>query len=618
MPLKPVAPATPAGPISGRLLAIILLIVSIGIYANTIGHGFVLDDQPIFQHNRIVSKGIAGIPEILRTPYWHGYTTIPNGLYRPLPLVLFAIEKDLFGLNPLPGHVLTVLLYGACVVLLFRFITRLAGPGHRYTAFFATLLFAVHPVHTEVVANIKSCDELLCFGFAMLALISTLRYQEEGTFKFLAGAGLLYFLSLLSKESSIFLAVFVPLMAFMNKRASKSRAIRVTVAFAIAATLFLTIRWGVLQTYQNGEFRPSLAENSLAVAAAGMERLANSFVLLGRYLKLLFIPSPLLFDYSYSTIPLQSWGSEEVWLSTAIYLALAGYMIIRLKRNPGDTAASGILFYLGGIALFSNLFFLIGTTFGERFLFLPSAGFCIALAFLLEKPVRNQLSGPGGAKTILVVSGLAVLVVFAGLAITRNADWEDDETLFEADLEKAPRNFKIPFYLATYHVLFVTQNVDPQTERINLEQAIPLLQRSIYNFDKFNPSLAQLGNVYMKTGRPDSGLYFNRLALAITPTDTFTRTNIAAYYFMKGDYQEAIRLSRENLKINEHNRQAYANIGACYMKMGKPDSAIRVLQRAWELEPENPRTGYFLNVAFGMNGQPDSARRYETYAKGNR
>ena len=151
-----------------RLKLVILLgIISCLVYANTLKNGFVLDDGAIITGNSLVKKGIPAIPEILSTPYHHGqFSKTSNDLYRPLSLVMFATEYQLFKEHPLPFHLINILLFTCCVILLFFFLDALFERKKTAAAFIASLLFALHPIHTEVVANIKSRDELLCFFFA--------------------------------------------------------------------------------------------------------------------------------------------------------------------------------------------------------------------------------------------------------------------------------------------------------------------------------------------------------------------------------------------------------------------------------------------------------------------
>ena len=153
-------------PITTRY-ALFLGILSFCVYANTLQNDYALDDWPIVQYNQIVNKGLSGIPEILVTPYWYGNLKNLAEIdeYRPLSLVSFAIEYQLFPGNPLPAHLINVLLFAFCVVLLFKALNHLLSEKSPTMAFITALLFSLHPIHTEVVANIKSRDELLCFLF---------------------------------------------------------------------------------------------------------------------------------------------------------------------------------------------------------------------------------------------------------------------------------------------------------------------------------------------------------------------------------------------------------------------------------------------------------------------
>lgn len=145
-------------------LAFFLGLISFIVYANTLRNGFAGDDIGTIRDNAYITKGgISAIPTLLSTPYHRGSLILANDLYRPLSLVLFATEYQLFGYNPLPFHFINILLYAGCVILLFLFLDGLFEQKRTGVAFIASLLFAVHPIHTEVVANIKSGDELLCF-----------------------------------------------------------------------------------------------------------------------------------------------------------------------------------------------------------------------------------------------------------------------------------------------------------------------------------------------------------------------------------------------------------------------------------------------------------------------
>ena len=103
----PAAAATSSnGP--GKYVVYILAAIAFLTYVNTLGHGFVLDDIAVIGENKLVHEGLAGIPRILTTFYWQGYWDVNAGLYRPLSLVMFAIEWQISPGNPFIHHLVQV------------------------------------------------------------------------------------------------------------------------------------------------------------------------------------------------------------------------------------------------------------------------------------------------------------------------------------------------------------------------------------------------------------------------------------------------------------------------------------------------------------------------------
>src|SRR5256885_1682485 len=144
--------------------------ISLLLYLNTITHGYVLDDDTVIQKNSIVTKGIKAIPEIMTTPYRKGAWERQESLYRPLSLIVFATEWQLAPKHPFLGHLVNILLYALTIFLLYKLLRRWLRQKHPLIVLAITLLFAVHPLHTEVVANIKSLDEILCLLFGILSM----------------------------------------------------------------------------------------------------------------------------------------------------------------------------------------------------------------------------------------------------------------------------------------------------------------------------------------------------------------------------------------------------------------------------------------------------------------
>src|SRR5688572_27489545 len=207
---------------TSRWSAALLAALAVAVYANTLGHGHALDDRLVITHNEFVRAGWSGLPEILTEDYLRGYLAekanpMTGGRYRPLSLVTFAVEAALFGPDhPFIGHLLNVLLYALCCVLVYRVAIALLAeraPDRGWLAvpFLAALLFTVHPLHTEVVANIKSRDELLALSFALASALFALRAADRRSAGSAIAAAVCFFLAMFSKESAITFLAVVPL-----------------------------------------------------------------------------------------------------------------------------------------------------------------------------------------------------------------------------------------------------------------------------------------------------------------------------------------------------------------------------------------------------------------------
>ena len=141
-------------------------IIGFLLFANTLGHQWCLDDYSVIVDNWVTQKGAAGISDHLTHDYRYGYWNSQGDLYRPLSLILFSLEWSFFGNNPFPGHLINVLLYSFLCIFFGMALYKWSRSAT--FSMIASLLFAVHPVHTEVVANIKSRDELLAMFFLIL------------------------------------------------------------------------------------------------------------------------------------------------------------------------------------------------------------------------------------------------------------------------------------------------------------------------------------------------------------------------------------------------------------------------------------------------------------------
>jgi hypothetical protein len=143
-----------------RLQSLVFFALAFLLYINTLGHGFVQDDQVVITENRLVQKGLRGIPELVMENSFEGYlpegtsdNLLTGGRYRPLSMVFFAVLVQFFGNSNLVFHLFAVLLYALTCLLLYRTLLLALKPTEAQLpaallAWGTTLLFVVHPVHT--------------------------------------------------------------------------------------------------------------------------------------------------------------------------------------------------------------------------------------------------------------------------------------------------------------------------------------------------------------------------------------------------------------------------------------------------------------------------------------
>jgi len=636
-PQKPAAPANikpqnivqqkqPAGP-KGKFslnikLAFLLGIISLIVYANTIKNGFVLDDSTVITKNTVVSRGISAIPEILYTPYRKGFHKSINDLYRPLSLVMFAAEYQFFAKDPMPYHLINIVLFACCVIMLFLFLDKLFERKKTAVAFIASLLFALHPLHTEVVANIKSADELLCFFFAFLCLSVFVKYMQTGEMKQLLLGAFCFFLSILSKETVITFVAVIPLIFFFYLNENKKRSVDITVSIVVVAVISFIIRFSVLSYYHANTFTAvNIIDNALAkVDLSSQSRIATAILILGYYIKLLIIPYPLVCDYSYNTIPFVNFDNIYVLASLALYIFLGVFSIKRFLKNNKDYYAFAILFFLITISLFTNITFLLGTTMGERLLFFPSLGFCLLAALLIEKWLgKAPASGAGILKQPGVLAIIIpVSIAYSVIIINRNTDWASNYTLYVSDIKKSGESSKLNYWLGLeLENVMAPDEKDPIKYKAMMDEAIVYLQKAVAIDPAFTDAQVTLGHAFGHNSQDDSAEYHDRFAMKLEPQKVDPVNNLAGVYFRRRQYQEAIEYYRKTIGLSPDYVNPYGNLAACYGTLGKFDSSIYYARMAIKVDPTFPLSYQVLATTFKIMGQADSSKKYEAIAHKN-
>lgn len=603
------------------VLAMVIGALGFLLYSNTLSHDYVLDDFSAVKENNIVRQGVNAIPEIFKTSYRQGYLSVKDGLYRPLSLATYAIEWDYFPDKPSVSHFVNVVLYGITGYLLFMMLLQLftAASGEsnsraEVVAFIASLLFIAHPLHVEVVANIKSRDEILCFLFVIISFIAVLKYLKDQKIKFLFGGLAAYFLSLLSKETSITFLALLPLALHFFYPASIRKIISVTAFFIGAAAAYLLIRNSVLQGAMADD-GVSIADNVIVGAKTLSTHIGTAFYILGLYVKMLVFPHPMSYDYSFNHLPVV--GMENIFsiISLLFYAGIgvyAGLILLRsfTPRTEGaeqDTRiiAFGIFFFLVTIFLFSNLVLTIGTSMGDRLMYFPSLGFSIAVALLLVKYLRIE------TLNIKLAPVLVIVLLFSFKTYSRNPDWKDNHTLYAHDVKLVPNSVKAHYYLGLELVKTVAEaEQDTAKKKKIYEEGIRELERAVEILPSFSSAYTQMGVAYYRLKNFEKAIENYNKASELKPMDAITLNNIGSIYFEWRKYPEATEKFKNALRIDPRFIDAHMNLGSVYGTLGDYKNAIASFQNAINYAPDNARAYYYIAITYQNMGDKANADKY--------
>ena len=581
------------------------------LYANTLGHQYALDDASVITDNFVVKRGLAGWADIFTTNYRFGFWNSTGTLYRPISLAVFAMVWQVSPDNPFVFHLINVLFYAATIVVLFRTLSLLWPKLHEYFIGAIVFLFLTHPVHVEVVANIKSLDEILSFFFILLAIQFYVKYLNQAKKGLLITALIFYTLSLFSKENAItFLAIF-PMIGYYYKDGKNWEWLKSAGLFLLPAVFYLTVRFLII------EAKPpdvSPLDNLLVATNGFVEWYATAFLLIGKYAWTLLVPIGLGSDFGYSQIPVTGFGNVKVILSLILVLVLIVFgMLGFAKRNK---IAFGILFFIISFSIYSNLIITIGSSYGERFLYVASLGYAIALVMLLHA-ICEKKSGDSENKKLDLkkygilfgVTGLLGLF-YATQTIIRNPAWYNSYSLYKTDIESAPNSAKLNYHLGLEEVKEALNGKDKNQNLKNQQSAFTHFRRAIELYPSYGDAYGQLGLAYYRQKQYKEALENYQIALKYDPNDAKVYSNMGVIYFENKNFKKAEEVYLQAVKFDPRFIDARRNLGSVYAQTGRFDQAITQFSKGLEYDPNNATLNLYLGFAYRDKGDTNKSNEY--------
>ena len=413
--------------------AIAVGFAAIVAYAISLANGFAFDDVVLIPGDPRVTGAQFGA--LLTQSYWHDSTL---ALYRPLTSLTFGLDWSLAKGAPAWFHFTNVLWHALASILAYRLLTRFFSP---VAALCGALVFALHPVHVEAVANVVGRSELMAATFVLAACVvwtsRSLSLTARAVFAALCGGAAMF-----AKESAAVLPALLLLLDYASGKVGRDyvRAnVRAFVPLVAVLVIFLAVRTAVV-----GAAPPARLDPSIEFASSTSARVLTALQAWPIEFKLLFFPHPLLADYGPRILqPVNAWTPLAVLGLTLLVATLVGGIVAVVRGHR--LAALALLWFPLTILPVSNLLFPIGVLVAERTLYLPSFVVSIAVAAAVTyavSPLRTFSPTP------LRWLAVAMLVVLAARTVTRIPDWRSTDSIMLALVRDRPDAFRGQWHLA--------------------------------------------------------------------------------------------------------------------------------------------------------------------------
>lgn len=537
----------------GAVLAVAL--AGVLAYARTLSYEFVWDDVLLVARSQRLREW-SSLPAVLGSHFW---AEVHEGshYYRPLVSLSFFVDLQIWGLNPLGFHLTNLLAHLATALAVLALARRLGLDP--LAASLTGLAFALHPIHTESVTFISGRTDVLATLLFVLALLGYARWREDGKAWPLAGSLGAFFLALVAKEVAVTLPVILALYDRLVARRATAGAkvaiprlvLRLSPYMAVIA-LYLVTRMVALG---------ALVESDPGVWGSLLTRFLTTAKIVAAYAWLTFLPFPANAHYVIVPIgappPLAWWGAAA-WLAAL----LAGTAWAVLRRPIWGFCA--LWFWVTLIpSVGVNLLPLPTAVMAERFLYLPSVGFCMLAGAALGRALgATEWGAAKQARPTPALAVAALLLAYAGLTQWRNEPWQDH-----------------------YHLYLHMVDTSPDSDLPHVNLALVQLPR---------------GEI------AESHAHFKR-AVELSPRNARALVGLGLTETILGDREAGLRHAEEGARLAPRNPNVLTFLGQLYLLRDEPDRAAAAFEESLRIHPDQAYTCVLAARALGQSGRSAEA-----------
>ena len=570
-----------------------VLLVTALAFVNSLDGQFVYDDRLQVLKNPAITR-LENIPKMFTQSVWQFLNEADKEsagpYYRPLFNIALTVNYAMFGLEVVGWHLFSLLVH-LVVTLLVYGLARAWGLS-REIATASALLFGVHPVHSESVAWVAALPDPLAAVFILssLLLYERLRRRVGTAGRYTLAFSILFALmAMLTKEVAIVFPVFLLCREALDRTpgealgAIASRAITRAGPFLALIPIYFALRYYVLGFIAQAE--------ATAVGIPTMHVIATLPSILLSYARMLALPVPLavMYDNTYVT----SFAELRFWVPALVVAALT-IGALWLTRNSLAARSSLLLLVLFLLPVLNlKAFRADESLLHDRYLYLPSIGFCLLVAMAIAGLAARF--APENNRAVPTAAAALALVLFI-LTVSQNRHWQSEDAMTSHALEVAPEWPFLHNYIGAQYSL-----VNRMTEAERAYQKALSIKPGYYD------SLSNLGDVYRQQNRLEEAVrvYTQAIESGVPYADTYF--NLGVTYTSQGKLALAEEALKRAVELRPSHRSALYNLGWVYDNQDKRPQAEEAYVNTLRVDPSYVEPRINLGVLLTKQGRYQEA-----------
>jgi protein O-mannosyl-transferase len=576
----------------------ILILSSALPYLNTLSNGFVYDDLTQVANNPYIIN-FHHLRSIFTTGVWSfvGRQGVTN-YYRPLMTLGYAFCYRVFGNLAFGYHLMNLTLHVAVVCILFGLTLSIFH--RRDLAFLTALLFALHPIHTESVAWIAGVTDLeltLFFLLTFWLFLKTVDPRRGRSAWAFAGMVICFALALFSKEQALMLPLVAAIYEHLYREDRKTTSWQRKISH-YGVLWLMAVGYLLLRVHVFGSVTP----HPHIVKVTWPQACLSAIILSVQYVEKMLWPVTLCAFYVFhkASSPL-----DPRFIGGVIVLAALAAAFLFLWQKA-RLASFGFVWFFVTLAPVLNARWMAANAFAERYLYLPSVGFCWIAAWCATRLWEAAGNRRPNARPVLA-AGLSVLLILCSVRVfTRDRDWSNDVLLYTTTLAQQPNAWAILVNLGTdywhqgnvnaarrewmkalgvHRDAIVLSNLGlVYAKERQYPEAVAYFRNAIRLEPLYTDPHLNLGVTYRKMGLDQPAELQLRAAAALSPLNTRAHNELAEIYLDQGNDLPAEQ--QYQMSVNSvPNEPALDGLGGIYMRWHNPAKAERMFLRALALDP---------------------------------